>query len=241
MFATKIPTGAPTDLAVLLRMPDKPLPYRIGLRCLDVISGRRDGQRHLGGPLQDLYLLPQEATAWQRHTSDLLDDRRAAEDITYQSLALPLTTRATQLVSAISAAEEALRDAEEALEKANDRSPYLTGRRATEGSLSPEQVAKRRSREHESAVVAPARAQVTRARTALDALQSEQHQAQATLTALEDVVQSRKDRLTEFHQRRAHAYERSYLRHANHTPPRPRLKTTPSRALPAGPARPQAR
>lgn len=218
MFATKTPTGAPTDLAVLLRAPDKPLPYRIGLRWLDVISGRRDGQRHLGGPQQDRYRLTQDATAWQRHNSHRLDERLAAEDITYQSLALQLTSRATELISAINAAQETLRNAEDALEKANAQEPDLSVRRATETHLSPEQVAKRRSREHQNAVLAPARTQVTRARAALEALRTEQPQVQATLAALEDVVQARKERLVEFHQRRGHVYERAYLRHANHTP-----------------------
>ena len=91
-------------------------------------------------------------------------------------------------------------------------------RRATEAHLSTEQVAKRRAREHDATVLAPARARVKHARAALEALQRERDQVHATVAALAQVVQSRKDRLAEFHQRRGHVYERAYLRHANNTP-----------------------
>lgn len=218
MFRTKAPTGSPTDVAVLLRMPDRPLPYRAGLRGLDVISGRRDGRRHLGGPMHDRYRLDEDATAWQRHNTHRLNERLAAEDLTYQSLALQLTARATELVSAITTAEDTLSDAQDALEEARGQAPALTVRRATEAHLSPEQVAKRRGREHDTAVLAPALARVKQARAALEALQRERDQIHATVAALAQVMQSRKDRLAEFHQRRGHVYERAYLRHANNTP-----------------------
>lgn len=207
------------DISSLLAAPADPLPYRVWLRGLDVLSGRRDGARRLAGSVSTLRLT-EDQTAWLRANAHRCNERLHSEDLIFGSLAMPMDSRAREVGAAIEIAHQDLATAQERYDTTLADHPDVGLRQVTESHLSHEQVAERRRREYALTVVKPARSKLQEARDNLDALLHEQHRIQAALSALAQVTESRKERLTEFHERRGHAYERAYLRRATGTPNR---------------------
>ena len=219
MFRRTTPTPATAnDVSELLRRPDKPLPYRFWLRWLDVIGGRRDGRRGLAGTLEHGYQLTPDQTTWLRHNTHRHTERVHSETVRHDALALALHQEADALPGKIKDAKKTLRDARAALAALPQAPPQPGQRRATETHTPAAVVTDRRTREHHATVLAPAQAKVTAAEQALTVLRARRREIRATLTALEAVHTQRTGRLAEYHARRAHAYERAYLRRIAGTP-----------------------
>jgi len=210
---------AATDPIVLLRKPDRPVRYWTVVRWLDVWAGRRDGGRGMV-KLPNATKLPDDSTAWQRHNGHRLNERLAAEKMTYQTLQLQLSTRHTELAAAIETATDTLNLAREQLRHAHESIPDAAAH-PTESHMSEEQIRARRAREYSTTVTAPARARCDRAEEELRTLTAEQNRVAATLRTLTEIHESRADRLREYHARRNGAYERAYLRHFEPVNPGP--------------------
>lgn len=203
----------PTALPTLLRSPDRALPYPWPKRLLDVIAGRRDSRRGLAGPLQQ-HTLEHDQTTWLRHNAHQLHERLHAEQLRHDALALPLRREQEALPGRIKDTKRELATADKDLKKL-PASPQNPNRRlATEAATPDAVVLARRQREHDTALLAPARSRLARAQAELAQLRARRREVEATLAALARVHQERTGRLQEFHQRRAHTYERAYLRRA---------------------------
>ncbi|GGB81444.1 hypothetical protein N798_00200 [Knoellia flava TL1] len=211
MSRTTTTSHPATDAALLLRQPDRPLPYPLLLRIADVLAGRRDGRSGLAGDLV-AYCLADDATTWLRHNQHRLTERVHSETVRHDALALSLHQEAAALPGQIKDTKRELRAAHAALAELPPTPSNPTARRATEAHTDATVVTARRAREHHDTVLAPARARVANAEHALSELRTRRRDIIATLTALAQVHAQRTGRLTEFHARRAHAYERAYLR-----------------------------
>lgn len=214
-----VPTTA-SDPAELLRRPDKPLPYRPWLRLADALAGRRDGRRSLAGHLAGHRLEPDQ-TSWLRRNTNHFHERVHAEAVRYHALALDLHQEADRLNGQIKDTKRALAAARAALGELPTSPAEPTARRVTETHTPTQVVTTRRAREHQSNVLAPARARVTTAENTLEDLRTQRRTVRARLAALDQVHARRTARLEEHHARRGHTYERAYLTTQRIAPAKP--------------------
>lgn len=205
--------AGPTDISVLLRRPDQPLRYQWWLRLVDVVGGRRDGRRRVAGDAEG-QRLGRGSTTWLRHNNHRLEERVHWETARHDALALALHREDQALPGLIRDAKRERNAARAALATLPPQPSEPTARRATEITTPVEVVRVRRVREYKASLLDPAQSRALAAEAELARLRAKRRDVRALLAALERVHTERTGRLTEFHQRRAHAYERAYLRHA---------------------------
>lgn len=193
--------------------PAKPLSYPIYLRIGDTVAGRRDGAIDLAAPHAE-DVLDRAPTSWLRNNQHQYQERASLEQVAAHTEARPLIERHNAMVRqahVLSASRElALR----ALSDFGTTLPPQQTQQATgtESHLSPDQVAVRRRREHENAR-APLVGRLQDAERREREHEAGLSELHAQIEVAFETLVRRVERLREFHNRRAAAYERSYLRH----------------------------
>lgn len=210
---------SPTSYTVLREKPARAIRYPLIRRVSDWWAGRRDGKLDLagiaerGGPANIRGVLTPETSVWLAHNTHRERERHEHELLAHQARTVRLQIRREAVTADLDIARGEQAEARVAL----DAVPMLTDaeltRRGAAENTTPEAVVRaRRAREHHTAVVAPVRRRLDAATGTVDRLTTERHDLDAHLTVLTEVTQTRKRRITEFHQRRADVYRRAYLR-----------------------------
>lgn len=201
---------------ILPAEPLSALRYRLHLRISDVIAGRRDGSLDLARTLirpDETETVDPAPTSWLRNNEHQFTERSDAELLAAHSAVRELIQSRRALVAELPGLEAARAAAEHALEASAPELAEAAAqqRGATEKHLGPDDVATRRRREHAAARSLVEGKLTTAAKAVDDQLEAITRFEAAISTAFEQLV-GRVERLREFHNRRAAAYERAYLR-----------------------------
>ena len=214
---TKTPRTAPNLTAPA--HPLRSLPYRLHLRISDVAAGRRDGRLDLAGLGRDDENTRTEAvdqttpTSWLRNNSYQFQERAGSEFATsHRKIRGAIESRRSLLaaIPRLDADASKARSQLAAVPALLSESEART-RSATEKHLDDSQVAVRRHREH-ATFRSPLVAAVDAADAAVAATKHDIEPLDAAIRTAFEALVSRVERLRHFHNRRATAYERAYLR-----------------------------
>ncbi|MEB0004018.1 hypothetical protein QN357_13890 [Cryobacterium sp. RTC2.1] len=221
MTSQKTTTNRPS--LVLAAAPAHPLRYPIHLRINDVVAGFRDGRSNLvdtapraESPMLESRIEEFSLPTWLRSNSHQFAERAGREYlVAHQDSASNLEAIRASAAEMLNL--QTIRDAAAADLSSSSLDPAsISGRLPSESDLTDEAVSVRRRREHDL-LLARTTSRLALAERALgDASQTVARLTSEVITNYECLV-GRVEVLREFHNRRATAYQRSFMRRFRRT------------------------